>query len=613
MRSAQLSRVPAIFLVYLLVFTVLHAAEGKPETTTPQPVRIVPQLAWKEDAVSNDPTGKYAVSYGSYHVSRFLYIIDRLHGRVTYILPTPKRLPAKQIFFAFSNNGSQLLFSKGCGMGTDFPEGSEAYALNLKYGVIKKVAILENAHVIAFSPDDKYIYFAKGGLVDNPDNEKLNFYQPGMPTSPRQGESSQSENRKSTLFRIPADKLFSSTEAEWNCLLQVQAPMAITFSEDGQKLTVDGANGNFGSHAPRIRRITQTIDLTTKKANTVVGPVSGAIPEDLLNKFPDSLPHFPEEHIHKLPLARKRHLSNRIFWDERLGFFTITCNSMKPGGAYLLKTWNLPEASFVSTVGYEKELKPLVLLEDGIMAVRCWFPKDIASDDEIRKEFDHYTNHGSIELLAFFNLKTAELTAATDVVVTEWESCHLNSLRNKLLVHVKPSSNRQGAERFEVWEPQKQELLGTVPYSDYMTFMHWSMEDTILFQRPNPESKNREIVEYSSSGEFLGKQPLLNKADEEKEFSIKVSHNLLLTQEYESNIFSLYETANAKCIATFCAFDDDEWIIYTPDALWLGSEKALDRVAFYRGMELLDAEEVKGLNNPEEIRSLVRQAFEKKE
>lgn len=76
-----------------------------------------------------------------------------------------------------------------------------------------------------------------------------------------------------------------------------------------------------------------------------------------------------------------------------------------------------------------------------------------------------------------------------------------------------------------------------------------------------------------------------------------------------SNVLHLKETATGRTIATFAAFDDSEWVIYTPDGLWTGSENALDWVAFYRGIEPLTQEEIKSLNKPEFIKARLSEAL----
>jgi hypothetical protein len=77
----------------------------------------------------------------------------------------------------------------------------------------------------------------------------------------------------------------------------------------------------------------------------------------------------------------------------------------------------------------------------------------------------------------------------------------------------------------------------------------------------------------------------------------------------DSSVLRLRETATGRTVATFAAFADLEWIIYTPEGLWTGSEKALDWVTFYRGADPLTPEEVAALRQPEAVRVRLETAF----
>jgi hypothetical protein len=73
---------------------------------------------------------------------------------------------------------------------------------------------------------------------------------------------------------------------------------------------------------------------------------------------------------------------------------------------------------------------------------------------------------------------------------------------------------------------------------------------------------------------------------------------LALDPLFNSNIIQLRKTSTGRTIATFAAFADPEWIIYTPDGLWTGSSGVLDWVSFYRGIEPLSPDEIKELRQP---------------
>ncbi len=76
-----------------------------------------------------------------------------------------------------------------------------------------------------------------------------------------------------------------------------------------------------------------------------------------------------------------------------------------------------------------------------------------------------------------------------------------------------------------------------------------------------------------------------------------------------STILRLKKTDTGRTIATFAAFADPEWIIYTPDGLWTGSPKALDWVAFYRGTDPLTPQQIAALRQPKAVRARLTAAF----
>ena len=77
----------------------------------------------------------------------------------------------------------------------------------------------------------------------------------------------------------------------------------------------------------------------------------------------------------------------------------------------------------------------------------------------------------------------------------------------------------------------------------------------------------------------------------------------------QSTVLRLKETATGRTVATFAAFADPEWIVYTPEGLWTGSPKALEWVAFYRGSEPLTAEQISALSQPGAVKARLAGVF----
>lgn len=85
----------------------------------------------------------------------------------------------------------------------------------------------------------------------------------------------------------------------------------------------------------------------------------------------------------------------------------------------------------------------------------------------------------------------------------------------------------------------------------------------------------------------------------------------IIDSEYGTNIIGLYNL-RGDCslpVASFAAFAGSEWMVWTPDGFWTGSENALDWVAFYRGKGPLTREEALGLNQPDAVRARVKRLF----
>jgi len=86
---------------------------------------------------------------------------------------------------------------------------------------------------------------------------------------------------------------------------------------------------------------------------------------------------------------------------------------------------------------------------------------------------------------------------------------------------------------------------------------------------------------------------------------------LVLDPVLRSNIIRLAETATGKTIATFAPFADPEWMVWTPDGLWSGSENALDWVSFYRGSTPLSRDAVLSLRKPSVVQERIRAAVKR--
>lgn len=84
---------------------------------------------------------------------------------------------------------------------------------------------------------------------------------------------------------------------------------------------------------------------------------------------------------------------------------------------------------------------------------------------------------------------------------------------------------------------------------------------------------------------------------------------LALDPLHQSSILQLRDTATGQAIVSLAAFADPEWIIYTPDGYWTGSENVLEWVAFYRGPDPLEPEEIAALRKPDLLRARISAAF----
>jgi len=69
---------------------------------------------------------------------------------------------------------------------------------------------------------------------------------------------------------------------------------------------------------------------------------------------------------------------------------------------------------------------------------------------------------------------------------------------------------------------------------------------------------------------------------------------------------SIVETATGKWHMTLCPLPEDQWIIYTPDGYWEGSQNVREWVRFYRGPFLLAPKQAERFRKPLEIRRVLR-------
>lgn len=84
---------------------------------------------------------------------------------------------------------------------------------------------------------------------------------------------------------------------------------------------------------------------------------------------------------------------------------------------------------------------------------------------------------------------------------------------------------------------------------------------------------------------------------------------LALDPVHGSYIARLVETASGHTIATFAPFPDPDWMVWTPDGYWTGSETALRWVSFYRGTEPLAPADIAALRQPDLVRRRIAQAL----
>jgi len=72
-----------------------------------------------------------------------------------------------------------------------------------------------------------------------------------------------------------------------------------------------------------------------------------------------------------------------------------------------------------------------------------------------------------------------------------------------------------------------------------------------------------------------------------------------------SPTFRLADTTTGATLVTLTGFDDGTWIAITADAFWTGSEKACQRLAFFRGDRPLPEADLDARRQPDRIRALL--------
>ena len=84
-----------------------------------------------------------------------------------------------------------------------------------------------------------------------------------------------------------------------------------------------------------------------------------------------------------------------------------------------------------------------------------------------------------------------------------------------------------------------------------------------------------------------------------------------LDMDCESMQVRLLDLAAGKTALSYCTLPEDQWIVYTPDGDWVGSERALQWVTFCRGLRPLPPSEAAGRRDGERIKAVLQAAFAK--
>jgi hypothetical protein len=78
---------------------------------------------------------------------------------------------------------------------------------------------------------------------------------------------------------------------------------------------------------------------------------------------------------------------------------------------------------------------------------------------------------------------------------------------------------------------------------------------------------------------------------------------------HDTTLIGLFEAESGRLLATFAAFADPDWLVWTPDGWWTGSEKALEWVSFYRRADPLPEADILKRKAPDRVRAAIRKAF----
>jgi hypothetical protein len=79
----------------------------------------------------------------------------------------------------------------------------------------------------------------------------------------------------------------------------------------------------------------------------------------------------------------------------------------------------------------------------------------------------------------------------------------------------------------------------------------------------------------------------------------------------ETPLVRLVAVATGEVLLTFCTLPKEQWIVYTPDSQWDGSERVTDWVRFYRGLQPLETHQIEALRNRAAIETALRRVFGK--
>jgi WD40 repeat protein len=84
--------------------------------------------------------------------------------------------------------------------------------------------------------------------------------------------------------------------------------------------------------------------------------------------------------------------------------------------------------------------------------------------------------------------------------------------------------------------------------------------------------------------------------------------------EVEPGVFQvcLVVTRSGERLLTYCPFAGDQWIVYTPEGWWDGSELVHDWVKWYRGASLLDEKEAERFRDRSRIDAVLARVFKAK-